>query len=75
MYPGQTSAGAFLTADKVSYSCNDYDTVSLSFQINHKGSTYIGEERTIGEIMQLNGFLKYKHLRIATHPKALILIQ
>jgi hypothetical protein len=51
MYPGQTSADAFLTADKVSYSGNDYDTLLLSFQINHKGSTYIGEERTMGKVM------------------------
>jgi hypothetical protein len=51
MYPGQTAADAFLTADKVLHSCNDYDTVLLSFQINHKGSTYMGEERTMGEIM------------------------
>lgn len=51
MCPGQTSADAFLTADKVPHSCNNYDTVLLSFQINHKGSTYIGEERTMGEIM------------------------
>jgi len=37
MYPDQTSADAILRADKVSYSCNDYDTVLLSFKINHKG--------------------------------------
>jgi hypothetical protein len=51
MYLGQTSADAFLTAGKVSYSCNDYDTVLLSFQIKHKWLTYIDEERTMGEIM------------------------
>jgi hypothetical protein len=51
MYPDQTSADAFLTADKVSYSCNNYNTVLLSFQVNHKGSTYIDEEITMDEIM------------------------
>jgi hypothetical protein len=50
MCPGQTSADAFLTTDKVSHSSNNYDTVLLSFQINNKGSIYIGEDR-MGEIM------------------------